>query len=301
MARSIKDIYNQIIEQKESFSELDVYLPDYNVSEDVDANPFMALLQDLNSSSKVAIWRLWAFIVAVALHFHERIFDNHIVEVEAIAAKSIVGKINWYADQASKFQYGYALTFDNNTYKYFYVDSTSQEAIDSRIISKRSAKEIFSSNFSGIRIKVAKLSGGVLVKLTEDEKQAFSFYMSRIGFAGVAIDVVSEDADEIKYHLRVFFDGVIPENDVLIEVEQAFNDYLSAIDFDGVFYITKLIDRLQKITSVRDVVPIRISSRPSGASSWIDINRKHEPVSGYYVAAALGEGIDFSKIELIAE
>jgi hypothetical protein len=84
MARSITEIYSALVADKQSRPELDA----------------------LTSTSAVAIWRLWLYVVATAIYLHERIFDQHKVEIEQIAARSIVGKLEWYAFQAQRFQLG---------------------------------------------------------------------------------------------------------------------------------------------------------------------------------------------------
>lgn len=289
MARSIKEIYNQIVAEKQSFGELDIYQPSYT------DNAFDALLSDLTSNSKVAIWRLWVFITAVALYFHEKIFDLHKVEVQEIANSMQVGKLEWYASETKKFQFGYPLSFDNNTFKYYYLDNSSSDALASKIIARVSAREVFSTNFSGIRIKVAKLQGGVLVPLTEEELIAVRFYIQRIAFAGIPVEVISIEADKIKYNLRIWFDGVLPEEDVLTSVQQAINSYLTAIEFDGILYKTKLIDTLQNISSVKDIEILSLQSQIASSSIWIDASRYIEPESGYFVSDPS------SIIQLIAE
>lgn len=279
MARTISEIELSIISQKESTSQL----------------------SGLTSDSKVSIWRLWVYIVAVAIHFHEVLFDKHKTELEEIASRSIVGKEAWYADQALQFQFGYSLTFNRNTYRYYYLDAISQDAINSRIVKRASAKEVFTSGFTGIRIKVAKDNGGNLIALTPEELSAFSYYMSRIAFAGIPLDIISIEADDLRYDIRIFFDGVLPVEDELSKIESVIEEYISNIDFDGIFYRNKLIDALQSISSVKDIDIVRLSTKPFGSSNWIDIGRKHEPASGYYKARPIGPGTDDSKIQMIAE
>lgn len=299
MARTIKEIYDHIIQEKQTFSELDAYLPNYESSS---INPFQALLQDINSTSRIAIWRLWAFITAVALHYHEKIFDQHKIEVENIAANLRAGKLQWYAAEAMKFQYGYGITFNNNTYRYYYIDTLSEEAIASRIISKVSAKEVISPNFSGIEIKVAKNEGTELKALDELELECFKKYMLRIGFAGIPLSIVSTEADKVRYDINVYFDGVLSQSSVMPLVEQTIKDYLKSIEFDGILYKTRLIDALQVLSAVNDVEIVSLATQKPGADTWIDItNRLEEPRSGYFTAMPVGDLPGQSAINLISE
>lgn len=298
MARTIKEIYDHIIQEKQTFSELNAYLPNYESSA---ISPFQALLQDINSTSRIAIWRLWAFITAVALHYHEKIFDQHKVEVENIAANLRAGKLQWYAAEAMKFQYGYGITFNNNTYRYYYIDTQSEDAIASRIISKVSVKEVISPNFTGIEIKVAKGEGTELDKLKPEERDSFETYMYRIGFAGIPLSIISTEADKIRYNINVYFDGVLPQSDVMTLVEQTIKDYLKSIEFDGILYRNKLIDALQALSAIRDVEIVSLNTYRSETDTWINVNRFEEPKSGYFEAIPVGILPEQSTITLISE
>ncbi len=63
MARKILEIYDEIIEEKELQPSLTGLLPLGETSDN--------LLDDLTSGSKVAVWRLWAYLTAVA-NIHPR-------------------------------------------------------------------------------------------------------------------------------------------------------------------------------------------------------------------------------------
>lgn len=271
--RSLEEIQNSILAEKELHSELDV----------------------LSSSSLVSVWRLWVYITSVTIYLHERIFFQHKTEVEDIANSMQVGKLSWYVSEAEKYQHGFPLSFDNNTFKYLYLDTVSEEAKDARIINRVSAREVFSSNFSGILIKAAKDGDSGLEKLNSSELESFTFYMQRIAFAGIPIDCWSKDADLLKYSIRVWYDGTMPENDALTAIKEAINEYLKAIPFDSILYKNKLIDALQLLLFVNDVEVLGLQSKKPDSDLWIDASRMIEPESGYFKAD------DSSNIQLIAE
>ena len=64
MARTVNTIYNAILADKANYAEL----------------------SDLSTTSQTGIWRLWAYITALAIHLHERIFDAFKVEVNELIA-----------------------------------------------------------------------------------------------------------------------------------------------------------------------------------------------------------------------
>ena len=118
MANSIKEIYNQIIQEKERMSSLDAL----GYDKDPAVTHADALLADLDSGSKVSIWRLWAYVVAVVIYFHEKMWDLFRAEVET-KLKAIPGTDIWLANECRKFQYPGVLTLlPDGTYGYeFYI------------------------------------------------------------------------------------------------------------------------------------------------------------------------------------
>jgi hypothetical protein len=234
------------------------------------------------------------------MHFQETIWDKFKKEVEDISNEMPTGILSWYASEAKKFQYGYSLNFNNTTFRYYYIDNASQAAIDSRIIKKVSASEIFNSTFSGVKIKVAKEVGGALTKLTNAELTAFSFYMRRIAFAGVAIDIVSLDADIAKVNLRIYYDGIIPLDDIKNIVETSINDHLNAIEFDGILNRNKLIDSLQNASGIKDIQIIELLCKAAASISFLTVIRQYNPESGYFILQPIGDSSTDSQIEYIA-
>lgn len=261
MARTIEEIYTAMVLDKESRPEL----------------------AGLTSVSKTALWRMWLYVVATAIHVHEQFFDAFKKEAEEIAARAIPGSLRWYADRAREFQYGYNLVMDLQRYIYYYLDTTSDAAIAAKIIAQVSVQEVFTSTFSGVRVKAAKLSGTDLVKLSSAELTAFEFYMHRIRFAGVAMDVISTDADEVKMNVKVYYDGVLPLAAVQLAFETALKDHLKAIPFDGVLNRNALIDAFQAMPEVFDVELLSLQAKPAAGSFWNEVVRSYSPTSGYYM------------------
>jgi len=115
MARSISVIFDEIIDEKETFTSLDALVPNPDSSQ--------TFLADLTSTSKVAIWRLIFWVVAFAIHAHEKLFDEHVKVVEARALEIIPGTTLYYVVESKKFQNGDDLIFDETTGKFSYLDS----------------------------------------------------------------------------------------------------------------------------------------------------------------------------------
>ena len=105
MARTINDIQQSII------TDLQTYFPKL-------------------STSKVAEWRLWTYVVAAAIHAFEIILDLFRQEVDELTAKITPGTKLWYAEMCYRFQNGHTLVFDKNTAQFYYCLLYTSDAAD---------------------------------------------------------------------------------------------------------------------------------------------------------------------------
>lgn len=299
MARTISQIYTSIITEKESFSELNGLTPVPETTQ--------TLLDDLQSTSKVSIWRLWLWLVAVAIWVHENIFDQHIAEVEELILNKTFGQLRWYEQTSKSFQLGYSLEWDDTDYRYEYSDTTSQAAINSKIITQAAATELTTGSGKEIVLKVAKGTVGSLSALSTSEKTSFDAYIDRIKPAGTNITTISAVADDLKLSITITYDPLIIEVDgstpirgrlisdtSVYPVEDAVIDYIQQIDFDSYFKIMDLVDAIQVVDGVLNVTVQKASAR-YGALPYTDIiiddEQKYNANAGY-LAMASGHDVD---------
>src|SRR5438128_8747559 len=138
MARTIAEIQTQIINQ-------------------VQADPVLAA--ELTSTSKVAIWRLWTYVVAVCFWTLEKSFDAFRIETDEKLAALKPHSLRWYALKAKAFQYGYDLVLESDYYDNTGIEESDIEA--SKVVAYAAVVE----QIRGLRIKVAKDSGADLEPL----------------------------------------------------------------------------------------------------------------------------------------
>lgn len=266
MARTVLQIYDQIIAEKQSMSALSALQPSIDTSQ--------SLLSDLSTTSKVAIWRLWAFVTAVIIHTLEVYHDNHKMDVEDIISRSVPGTIKWYSERCLEWQFGDALVFTDNVYKYNPVIPAN------RIVKRVSVRD--TQNSPGqVLIKVAKVDAlNNVLPLSATELQLFSQYLDEIKFAGTRISLISQNPDTIVGNFTIWFDGQLVPFTVLTEVDVAVKLYLRAIPFDGVFRVSDLI---LAIKAVKGVIDLQINSLigVSGNNST-PIAREYLSQSGYF-------------------
>lgn len=262
MARKILDIYDEIITEKENQTELSALLPGSETSTN--------LLNDLTSGSKVAIWRLWAFLMAVAIHIHETYWDMFLIKVKEVIATAPTGTPAWYRKKIFEFQYGDSLTLLNDHYVYNPIDITKQ-------IITRCAIEERSNGV--VAIKVVK-GENPLTKLTTAEKNALESYIHKIKFAGTRIAVFSLDPDILEIHYNIFYDPIIPLTEVKGNINAEIGIFLEKLPFNAKFDITQFTDALQKAEGVTDPKFQQASITPSGGISTTFTN-EIIPAAGY--------------------
>ena len=264
MSRTIKEIYDSVITEKETFSSLDELVPNPDTSQ--------TFLSDLSSTSKVAIWRLIVWIVSFAIWTHEQIFDQHTAQIETRALEIVPGVARWYKNQSLLFQYGYDLVWNGD--KYVYEDTTSVAAVASKIITQAAAIDVNTQ----VEIKVAKGDIGSLEALLPAEKLAFDAYMDKIQFGGVSVLKISTTSDFLKLYYTVEYDplvlgstGLLLSDGATRPVDVAILNYVQALPFNADLKITLLTDAVQQAEGVLNVVVSDAQGSNNGGSTYTDI------------------------------
>lgn len=263
MARTIAEIQASIIAAKE-------------------ADPVIGTggTDPLDSTSMVAIWLLWTWIVAACQWTLESLFDAHKKEVSGIIATQKPHTLQWYTTKAKQFQYGDTLPPDVDTYPV--IDVTKQVV--------KYAAAIESSGV--IRIKVAALSGGVLAQLSGPQLTAFNTYVDRYKDAGVRTDGTSGPPDDFRVALAVFYDPLVLDNTgarldgtAATPVQDAINTFLSTLSFNGLFVLNYLIAAIQAVEGVRIGEVVYCAAR-YGVLPYTVIAYEYVPDAGYMVLDA---------------
>jgi hypothetical protein len=232
MARSITDIQAQILA---------------NIAAD------STLGTALTSTSKRAIYRLLAYVVAVGMAIHEQLIDVFQAEIEGVAASAPPSTPAWIQKQVFAFQYDSVnpqiVQLVNLVPTYPVVDTTKQ------IITQCSVRTDISGS---VRVKVAKQSPPVA--LASGELSALQTYLTTIGIAGINYIAVSQNSDKLYVQADIYFDGqyitVIQAN-----VIAAINSFLSSLPFDGSMSISNLEVAIKAVAGVKDVVLNNVIAR----------------------------------------
>ena len=245
-------------------------------------------LNELNSTSKVAIWRLWVYIIAVAIWSLEKLFDQHRADIDKRLAELKPHTARWYRSKALAFQYGFDLLPDSDK---FNNQGHTEEAIEASKIVKYSAV-IESKNEGRLIVKIAGEQGNTLQPITDVQKQAFEAYLQEIKDAGVRLSVVNYQPDVLHLQMKIVYDPLVLDSNgqsiihATKPVEEAIKSYLKRLPFNGELVLAHLIDALQQAEGVK--IPHLVlaqsknitSSGDYGAFETIEISKI--PTAGYF-------------------
>jgi hypothetical protein len=221
------------------------------ITDAVAADPVLSV--QLTSTSKRAIWRLWAFIVAAAIGILEQLMDQNKVEVEALVAQAAPGTPQWLQAQVFKFQYSsttpQVIQLINLAPVYPIVDPSL------RIVTRCS---VTTDLANVVTIKTAK--GDPPTALASLELDALTSYINQVGIAGIQHNVLSLLADRLYVAAQVFYTGlfssVIKSNVIL-----AIDNYLAGIPFNGQIKVSELEQAILGVDGVTDVILQNVTAR----------------------------------------
>ena len=265
MARSIQDIQQHIYAQKAQ----------------------EPALSELNSTSKVAIWRLWIYIIAVSIWSLEKLFDLHREDVDRRLAELRPGTTKWYHAKALAFQYGFNLLPDSDR---FNNQGRTEEEIEGSKIVKYCAV-IDAPTESRIVIKIATTQGEELTPVTAHQQEAFSAYINEIKYAGVYVTILNSPPDVLKLAIRIIRNPLILNEEGMDvnsgkhTVKEAIKEYLKRLPFNGELSLQALTDAIQRVNGVKDVSIDNAQTKWLEGTIWgnfQEVNISRIPESGYF-------------------
>lgn len=245
----------------------------------------------LTSTSAVASFNLWCYIFAVCAWTLENLFDIFKGEVDYTIAQDKTHRPQWYVNKAKQFQYGYNLVPDQD-----YYDNTG--IADDVIAASKIVAYAALVEEPSIRMKVAKLVGTNLAKLEVGELTAFIAYIHLIKDAGVrlhgttltaAATITSTDPDNLRLVVRVKINSLVLDNTGArrdgtnpAPVKDAVKSYINSLDFNGLFSVQKLVDKIQAVDGVDDLKIDGIQTK-YGALPFTSVDIDFVPDSGYLI------------------
>lgn len=254
-------------------------------------------LGNVSSTSKVGVFRLIAYVVAVALWTQQKLNDIFRRELEGRIAESRPFTKAWYEMTARNYQHGNYPILPNGGYAAPATAAEIQAVEASKVIDKAAVVQTIISGAGALRIKIATDDGPGLKAVPEEVRAGFEHYMELMGAAGVFLIATTAAADDLLLNYKIYFDPLVLDsegrrldgtNDT--PVETAVRAYLKSVDFNGVLSLVKLTDVIQKVDGVTDPFLLAAASK-YGGFSYADTNATgsvgpitefRRPESGYF-------------------
>ena len=229
MARTLSEIYSVAKETRDTYLEL----------------------TEFKNGSKMSILDAFTWVASACIWAHENIMDVFKVDLASDLENRVNGTPSYYANALLKYQSGDDLVINDEGTICSY--ATTDES--KRIVTKVSYSEVTEENFNDkmLLLKIATGDPGSYSRIENDELLKIRAYLSNLLFAGQHALVVSRNGDVLVPKVTVYYDGAIEESEVYQNIENALNDFINNIKFDGVVYAQKIIDAIQSAEHVTDV------------------------------------------------
>ena len=229
MARSLTEIYNEAKETRDKYLET----------------------TEAGNDSKMSVLNAITWTTSACIWVFENIIDTFKVDMARELQNRVNGTPAYYASALLKYQSGDKLVLNDEGTQFSYanIDETK------RVVTKVSYSEYQSDGFYDkiLLLKVATGKAGSFSRIEDNEMLAVRSYVDQIKFAGTGVNVVSRNGDVLIPKVTVYYDGAISKDEVYTNIENALNDFIANIEFDGNIYVQKVIDAIQQAEHVTDV------------------------------------------------
>lgn len=229
MSRTINDIYNEAVQERNKRLEL----------------------HEFQSDSKVSIMNGITWTFSAVIHAFETLLDVFAIDISQAINQRVNGTPDFYANALLQYQTGDDLTIreDGLAFGYANIDETKQ--IITQVSYSESTDDI--NLDSKLLLKVAMGTKGNLSALPPEELIPINSYINKLKFAGTRIEVISREGDVLIPRVQVYYDGAILEAEVYDNIEEKLNDYIMNIPFDSSIYTSKIVEAIRSAEHVTDV------------------------------------------------
>ena len=264
MARSTKQIYDEMVSLKDNQPELD----------------------ELNSTSDVSLWKLFYWIPAMAISVMEQLYDLLKEEMEYVRDTTPSNTSAYWVDKLLNF-YQYSTDTDKGVLKIndSFIPYYELTDIDSQII--KFASVVQTKDSRRVNLKVTKGDAdGLPIPLDTNEFASVQTFVDKIKGAGLLTNVVSLPSDEAYILANIFIDGGYIKADVESDCILALEDYfknLSVNNFTGDISKTKIINALESVEGVLDIdsTNFKLHARANGQNVYEEVEVFYSTLSGY--------------------
>ncbi len=229
MSRTIKDIYDEAVKERNKRLEL----------------------AEFSNDSKLSVMNgiTWAF--AAVIYSFETLLDVFTLDISTAINSRMNGTPLFYVNALLQYQKGDELTVREDGLAFGYNEIDETKRIISQVSYSESSNDVNLDN--KLILKVAQGEKGHLSPVSGDDLVLIISYLNKIKFAGTRIEVTSSEGDILIPRLSVYYDGAVRETEIYDLIEEKLNDYMMNVDFDSSIYVSKIIEAIKKAEHVTDV------------------------------------------------
>lgn len=254
-------------------------------------------LSELNSTSKVSIWRLLLQVVSWVIFNFQLAANLHLQEISNLIASQKVFNLRRYRNEALRFQYGFDLQPESDQFKPTYEDNgvnviaTDEQIEASKIVKYAACNRVIENSRSKIVMKIAPADlDGIF---TADQMESFAKYIEEIAPAGDHVTIINYLPDMLKFSFKIKYDPmVLKANGMNIltakyPVQEAIENFLKNLPFNGELSVQKLEAAIMAVDGVEDLQTLQIQSKwidpaQNGYGLYQPINMSVIPTSGRF-------------------
>ncbi len=223
MSRTIKDIYNEAIRERNRRLEL----------------------SEFSNDSKLSIMNGIAWFTATMIFTFEAILDVFAIDISNTLNSRINGTSRYYANALLNYQKGDRLIVREDGLAFGYASDDPSKKIITQVSYSESSDEVNLDN--KLLLKVATGQKGKLSEISPEDLAMITAYINQIKFAGTRIEVIS------RKRVSVYHDGAVMESALYDAIEEKLNEYVMNIDFDAGVYVSKVLEAIRSVEHVTDV------------------------------------------------
>ena len=250
MARTIKQIYDEAVSERNKRLEL----------------------SEFSSDSKLSILNGITWTFAAVVFSFEAILDLFSVDISKVINNRINGTPTYYINALKQYQKGDEILVREDGLAFGYAETDSTKQIVTQASYMESHSDVNLDN--KLILKVATGDKGNLHAIDIEELMMIQAYINKIKFAGTRIEVTSGEGDVLVPRVSVYYDGAVMESVVYDLIEERLNVFMQDIKFDSTIYVSDIIAAIRSAEHVTDV--------------YIDTNAT--PAQGIYIAPYNSDG-----------
>jgi len=220
-------------------------------------------LTEFHNGSKMSVMDAFTWIVSACIWSFENIMDVFKVDVASDLRNRVNGTPAYYVNALLKYQHGDTLQMNDEGTQFSYpvVDETKRvitkvaySEVNTDVVEVEDNKTTVYKFFDkDLVLKIATGEPGAYDQIDGETLTAVRAYMQQISFAGTHMTIVSRKGDILVPKVIVYYDGGATESEMMEAVEDALNNFIANIPFDGAVYVQKIIDTIQRVEHVTDV------------------------------------------------